>query len=49
MITPDAEKLITIVGEILTEIDKGNDIEIRRAPDGGVKILVVKKTLIEKP
>ena len=43
------EQLLKNVDVIVTEIDKGNDIEVRRAagPKGGIKVMIVnKKTII---
>ena len=35
--------LISCIDSILSEISNGNNIELRQAPDGSVKVLVVKK------
>ncbi len=35
--------LISYIDSILSEISNGNNIELRQAPDGSVKVLVVKK------
>ncbi len=43
------EQLLKNVDMIIAEIDKGNDIEVRRAagPKGGIKVMVVnKKTIV---
>ena len=32
---------------IIREIIKGNDVEIRKAPGGGIKVLIVRKQLLD--
>ncbi len=31
---------------VIDAIRKGNDVEIRRAPDGGIKVMAVRKQMI---
>lgn len=42
------EQLLKNVDLIVSEIDKGNDIEVRRAagPKGGIKVMIVNKKTI---
>ncbi len=35
--------LVGCVDRILSEISNGNNIELRQAPDGSIKVLVVRK------
>ena len=46
-LSPDEIKDLELIKEMKKQVDKGNDIEMRRAPGGGYKILIVsKKNLI---
>jgi hypothetical protein len=40
------EQLIQNADMIATEIEKGNDVEIRCAPNGGIKVMTVRKQTI---
>ena len=40
------EQLIKNADMIATEIEKGNDVEIRCAPNGGIKVMTVRKQTI---
>ncbi len=41
------ELLIGKMDDILKAVCNGQDVEIRKAPNGGIKVLTVKKQLLE--
>ena len=40
------EQLIGLAEDIIEQIVQGNDVEVRKAPGGGLKVLVVRKQVL---
>ena len=41
------DQLIKAIDDILKAINAGNDVELRKAPGGDIKVMVVRKSLIK--